>query len=67
MEAELVAKRIIKEAIDISMGCLRYTIRDNMDENAMVNGFALMVALKDLEKQLSVIVDNGNYDGKEPA
>lgn len=67
MEPELVAYKIIREALDISIGSIRGAIRSNMDENAMVNGFALMVTLKDIEKQLDLLVRNVDYHGKDGA
>lgn len=52
-----IEKMIIAQAIDIIMQSTRKEIRSNADHNGNINVFQMLVNLKELEKQLEVLVD----------
>lgn len=55
---------IINKGLEIIIQSIRNTVKGQMDENSMVNGFALLVQLYELEKRLKIETDR--YILKQP-
>ena len=61
-----ITLHIINEAIDIAMMSIRDQIRSNMDENAMCNGFKLLVDLRHMHEDLIILLNKEEFEDNGP-